>query len=363
MIYCILFFILLSLAIFTHYKKINIECASLCLFITFLFVGGLRYQVGTDWYLYVGNFQNFISGAWDVKMAFSRSQYDVIAYLISLFTHQDSVYIFLIFISAFTIKYGVMKRYSVNIYFSLLLYLVSVFIIFDINGLRQGLALSFVMLSLHFVVQRKPLYYLLCVVFATLIHESAIIFLPFYWVAHIPFSFRKRIVYTLVAISIAILLSWFMSRYGCSLLAHFSSFYSERFYQYAHGYQFGNPVCLWDLSSLRKLMVWGIIVYLARDSRNSLIQILLNAYSLSLVVFFLFSFSAEVASRMSFYYGCFEIILIPNILFSERFRSNVVVNIITSAIVLLYLFLLCKIVFNPVGNLIIYDNVLFNLFR
>lgn len=363
MIYCILFILLLSLSLYTHYKRTDRKYLSLCLFVIFLVVGGLRYEVGSDWGLYVGNFQNYTSGAWTFKDALHQHLYAVIVYLIKLFTSNNSIYIFLIFTAAFSIKFGVMKRYSASLYFSLLFYLVSVFIVFDINGMRQGLALSLVMLSLHFVMQRKLPFYLLCVAIAVLIHGSAIIFLPFYWLAHLTLTMRQRVLYTVVGIALAIPFSWLLLHYGESLVAPISTHYAEKMHVYAHSYRYGTPVYLWGLSSLRKLMVWGVIFYLARDNRNSLNNALLNAYSLSLIVFFLFSFSTEVASRMSFYYACFEIILIPNILFSERFRSSIVVTIITSAIVLLYFFLLCKIVFNPIGSLDVYNNVLLNLFR
>lgn len=336
---------------------------SLFLFVTFLVIGGLRYEVGSDWGLYVGNFQNYTSGAWTFKDALHQHLYAVIAYLINLFTSNDSVYVFLMFAAAFSIKFGVMKRYSTNLYFSLLFYLVTVFVFFELNAMRQGLALSLLMLSFHFVMQRKLPYYLLCVTIAILIHGSAIIFLPFYWLAHLTLTMRQYVHYTIVGIAIAIPLSWLLFHYGESLVAPISTHYAEKMHVYAHSYTYGNPIYLWTLGSLRKLTVWGIILFLARNNRNSLNNVLLNAYLLSLIVFFLFSFSTTTASRMSFYYSCFEIILIPNILFSERFRSSIVVTIITSAIVLLYFFLLCKVVFNPIGSLDVYNNVLLNLFR
>ncbi|MFK1805304.1 EpsG family protein [Bacteroides fragilis] len=50
------------------------------------------------------------------------------------------------------------------------------FLIFDVNGLRQGLAIGFILYSCKFIFSRNIWGFLFMIILATLSHSSAIVF-------------------------------------------------------------------------------------------------------------------------------------------------------------------------------------------
>lgn len=102
------------------------------------------------------------------------------------------------FVIAFFIVYSYSKlitSYSPNVWLSLLLfllinYLPSFFL------LRQYLAMPFVFLSFKYVIERKHIQYLLCVLLAFSIHTTALIIAPMYYMYGLAYNKKNMILIT-----------------------------------------------------------------------------------------------------------------------------------------------------------------------
>jgi len=87
-----------------------------------------------------------------------------------------SVIVFVVF-ARFIEKYSCCPVQSFAYYWGLIIYIM----FFDI--LKQGFAMTFVLLAFDSIMERKPLRFILLVLTASLFHVPALVFLPAYWIA------------------------------------------------------------------------------------------------------------------------------------------------------------------------------------
>ena len=158
---------------------------------------GLRHVgVGPDTYQYMLNFQDRIQWTWPKVF---HNFIDVYQYgegkdagytlLVKLFSIISTDYqLFLIFVAI--IVFVPMMRFIYkntnrleDIWFALLLYMTLFYSFFSVTGTRQAIATGFCLWSVEYIKNKKMLPFLLCMIIAGLIHKSALIFLPFYWIA------------------------------------------------------------------------------------------------------------------------------------------------------------------------------------
>lgn len=329
--------------------------------VIFLLIGGLRYQVGSDWTSYMSLFNYAqVSTTSYINEVKTDCLFHYITAFIAKYMGGYSLYVFLIFFVSFFMKFYVIKKFSNNVSFSMLIYLSGLFIIFDINGIRQGLALSIIMLSLIFIYKRELLPFLLCILISFFIHTSSLIFLPFYFLSQIKLSNKQYALYSFILIALSITCSYLVITYVPGILEHLSDSYSNKMVYYGDSDIYGRNILLFDAASLRRILVWVIILYLTKKDRDPFILMLKNSYLISLVIFFLFSYSIEVAYRLSYYYSCFELILIPNILFNSYKNMSKINRNFRYFFYIFFFYLLYKIVSTPFSYLDAYNNILFS---
>lgn len=92
------------------------------------------------------------------------------------------------------IVYKFLIRYNYSIWVSVFIYFcISPFYIATFNGMRQYLAIAVFIGALKFVEQRKPLKYIISLLFGgILFHESILIFIPLYYVLNRTISVRGK---------------------------------------------------------------------------------------------------------------------------------------------------------------------------
>lgn len=107
-------------------------------------------------------------------------------------------YIALFIAIAVIAYYGILStiyRMSSIVWFSIFLFVAFGFFNFSINILRQTLALSFVMISLRYIVSRELLKFLGVMTIAAMFHYSALIFIITYFLYKIHISLRSYIIF------------------------------------------------------------------------------------------------------------------------------------------------------------------------
>lgn len=175
------------------------------------------------------------------------------------------------------------------------LLMLTLFFSFTLTGLRQTVALAIIFFSYEFILERKPISFVLTVGLAFLFHSSALVFLPAYWIAKIKFGWKQ---YTLIGVFLLIAVfkgEWF--RQLIELLA-----WNESMERYAHS----DTKLSWAGYIIQACILFFCIF--AKKNMTELsqekayrLQALLNCMAVGLCIQ---SFSAVVAEafRISTYY-------------------------------------------------------------
>lgn len=338
MIYYILIAILLIFALIAQIplKKEHQSLFKFISIISIAFVGSFRYKVGYDWFSYE-NLYNGIYSFSDVIESREEKFFTLFLYLTKIISDNFSFFIFIFFITTFLIKLIVIRKFSSDLYVSLFIYITTVFLIYDLNGIRQGMAMSITFLSTIFIYKRNILIFLVLIFIATLFHTSAIVFLPFYWLSTIKIKNKKKLIISmlfLIFLSIPFkdfILSNPLFQYIFSIesLTHYSTYVDETSEIY-------KSIPILSIATFQRIIIWTFFIYNIDKIKcdEKLKIILLNAYTLSILLFVFFSFSADFSARLSYYYKIFEIIIIPIIVTSQKNRSNKILILIFFSILL-----------------------------
>jgi len=166
-------------------KKFKINISIIFIFIIFLIlatVAGLRWRVGTDYGGYALNYRFYQITFLDSIKSYNEPGIHIIA-VISKYIYDDYATMFFLasFITILLFTYTITK-YSNH-------YLLSFFLLVFIgswhgtfNGVRQYIACAIVFASLSYIINRKFIIYLLCILIAASFHISAISMIVLYFI-------------------------------------------------------------------------------------------------------------------------------------------------------------------------------------
>jgi hypothetical protein len=321
------------------------------IFVVFLILlVGLRYNVGTDWYEYEAlyyqlNYQNLVQS----KLGFLFSLVLVLFKSIGL---NFIAFSFVLFSVSLLLFERTINSFSKNYFFSFFLYLNTVFLIFHINGIRQGLALSIIFYSIKYIFNNKKNKFLFSVLFASFFHLSAILFLPIYWLKKIEIT-KSR----LFAIFIICLLTIHFNPFSV-LVENIAVYLNIKNVVYYINNELFNPINLFDIQVLSRLIVFLIILLFFKNiKKNPYLFILFKIYLLGFITYSFFSFNQDISYRLAFYFKMFEIILLPNVAFEIKDQHNKYAFI--SIIFLIYVLTSFRIFELPGNGLTPFNHLLF----
>lgn len=189
----ILWFVLLSIKEVSSRSNEDLEKKlRLCCIISYVLFFGFRGLIATDWLSYYPWFENL-----DIKNLFNIGYWKSHNNLISFeagFTIYSMIlkkvsdnYFFFQFISTcldvLVLNYF-LRKYSPYYVLGFLVFFVFQGIGYSTNLLRNVKSLMLFLLSIQFLLQRKPLYYFSLNILGMLFHSSAILYLPLYFFVH-----------------------------------------------------------------------------------------------------------------------------------------------------------------------------------
>ena len=166
-------------------KSLNRTSFWLPLIILTLFAGARSYRVGTDTGNYTRNFNSQLNPEYfrfneDIEFGYQVLEYALL--------NVTSSYFWLLTITSLIIIYcylKVIKRYSVNYWFSVFLFITLGIYTFFFNGLRQGLAMAIFTLAIPYLLEKRLVPYLLVCAIASLFHVTALFIIPFYFIVNL----------------------------------------------------------------------------------------------------------------------------------------------------------------------------------
>lgn len=209
--------------------------------------------------------------------------------------------------------YKFIKKESVDYLISIILFVAVDNYIISFNLMRNILAVSICTLAYKFIFEKKPVKFLLVIFIASMIHRSALIFVPMYWIFKINFKKRKNIIYIcigLTAIIIGLLLTREVGVIGQKLIGMNYTSYDN------YGLDEGNIG-----SAVKTIVLLGIILLMHRKIKYEEVKerVLLNSCIVT-CYFQILATKVLMFQRIGYYFSISYIILIP--LIFSRIRSK-----------------------------------------
>lgn len=175
-----------------------------------LFVGLTDMLGGYDRYIYAELFDNLAdirNSEGNIAMAYifqaypKELGYDFLNVLISFVTSNRYIFILTITIIVYVFIFLNLKEYTENYPFALLLFL-GLFFFFTFTYLRQVLGVTIAWFAIRYAVKQKIWKYLFVLLIAVLMHNSAIIFFPVYFLGKK--KFKPTTVYLLLGLCLLV---------------------------------------------------------------------------------------------------------------------------------------------------------------
>ena len=370
-----MFIAICSLYEINQYPKRNKLVIGIIIFLLFL-VSGFKYETGVDWFAY----EYLIDSSYPIDKAFVNGRWDLVfptldvgySFLNSLIKSLGGGIQILIFISSL-VSIGLLKKnvekYSPLPIFSLLVYYTFFFFIFDLSGLRQGLAIQLFFFSLRYLEKKNFLKYILTILLATSVHWTSILLVPMYFILNRKASIRNVVIVIIIStIVFSFQIKWLgvvmgdvlNQINGFTLLAgKVSAYTTNDVFAQNRG---------WNTYSFYVYIKIILLVILTYQKRNIIIKKEKSQYfniffNLSLAQFFcIFTFYEfyEMSERFKFYFLISEVILFPWLIVSFYYRYQKQITLCMCTIFIFfnsYIYFLefpTSIAYTPYQNYIIY---------
>lgn len=307
MIYYVVMAILVALALPVSKSTRNARVAFAVLLLVGL--GGLRHEVGTDWFAYEMLFESIHLGA-PFSTFREENGFLALAQIVDTLGGGFPTFVFMAFALALGTKIWAVRLFGANLNVALLVYFSAICLIYDVNGLRQGLAMGFVMLAGWAAYRGQIVPFLSAIAAAASMHMFALITLPI-WV------FTKRWLFLNDRLKRATLLlggcigcyaaaGWIGNSDLSSSLALLNLV--DRYDYYVD--QFDTTFNPLGYGSVQRILV-ALVIALTIDAVKAptrLKAFLYNTHATALFIYFLLSFNMELMARLSFYYKCMDIV-------------------------------------------------------
>lgn len=292
---------------------------------------GLRnFKIGADTIQYVAYYEQVAVTPWRMLEhimnygGFERG-FQIYTKLLTYISKEPTFYLL---ISAFLINILVaivIYRNSRDVFLSLFLYFTIGNFIFQLSGMRQGIAMAITFLSIETIKKRKGFLFLLLIFIASCFHQTALAFLPIYFIAYRKIDWKNFL--TMIIGCIVIFIgNEFLARMGNNIFGT----------DYDRGSPEGGVIVIFILVAT----ITGSYIFrkklLTNDSDN---LIYFNATVIALLTYIL-RYWVQIAERVSMYFQFTLILIIPNIIQaidSEELRKLVyAMTVLFSALLFLY---------------------------
>lgn len=193
MIYFVILFALVIINILdnnenTKLKKIENSLFWIISFIIF-FIAAFRNGIGYDF----NSYKDIHNEIYSLGYGISESGVELGYYILNKIFSSFAVVIFISAILCVVLKIAVIKKYSENKWTSLIVYFTGTWIMFDLGVIRQGIAMSFALISIKYILDRNIKKFILCILGGIIFHVSIIFFIPLYFIGNL--KIEKKYIY------------------------------------------------------------------------------------------------------------------------------------------------------------------------
>ena len=211
-------------------------------------------------------------------------------------------------------------------YLLMMLFCSFYYIAYEMNAIRQGLAMSLTLLAVYYAYMRKKIKYITVCLLASFIHYTAFCFIPFYLLLNIKLKKIHIVGICLLCVLLSMnqIFNIFMDMASMYLG---DSAMGDRILAYGENGDASSNV-LFSSGTLRRLFFFGLIIYSIDkiEATERLKQIILWGAFLSIVTYLLFSQIGYFSIRLSAYYRIIECIWLSYFPFIfKNHRSQMIV--------------------------------------
>ncbi len=304
--------ITMIIAIIFNKKKINKWVTIILVTIPLVCVSGFRWRVGTDFAVYYNFFNEIpnyslgflLSSQYSDFIPFERG-FSVLIWIIGVINKNPQFIVFITSLINVTCVVYSLKKYSNFFSLSIYLYITTMMYYSAFNGIRQWIASVIIFLAFKYVVDRNFKRYLIFVLIASLIHISALIMIPVYFIVNFkPFSKQIIIIVAIFAI-IAMSLT--------TILASFEDVVSgTRYENYTSISKDDDGVNIFRVLVAMVPFVISLVYYnkLKEDEET---KYLINFSMLNFLVLVL-AMQSTVIARFTMYFELYNLLLYPKFL-------------------------------------------------
>ncbi len=322
MIYFFLFVFILFFGVFDFYpvSKLN-KLFFVCLIgFVLILVGGLRWETGTDWDSYF-NFYNNNNSYNDFISSDFEYFYALLAFSVKQFFNSYTFLLLIFSFLAVSIKlYGFCKISEYKfIFLTILMYYANQ--LGDVSSTRQSMALSFGVIGIMFIINKKLIFYLITTLIAFYFHSSAII--CFLAIPLIYFNIERKQLILFIICGFCFGLALSFSGSNNFLFAYImggNGHIAERLTTYQEIQEIGNsstgsaidPKVSYTLGLIRRCFVLlPALFFYKKLSVNKNFKVLLNIYVVGSLIYLIFTPIIQVLNRMSAYFDVSEFMILP----------------------------------------------------
>lgn len=293
------------------------------LFVIFVFVGGFRYYVGTDF----GGYYKLYNYTWaevvESFKALDEPGLKLVSYLArQLWDDGVSVILLICFITTILVFHGIKKFDNNDITLMLLIYVLIAGWTFSFNGVRQAMAASIVFAFSRVNKNNWILKYVLICFIAFLFHKSALMMLPILLLSHRKFNKSQVLLLAISAIVIPLFFDFAFDFMGTDTTNQDAMVYIER-----------------EINPVRVVVSFApiILLFFVEDKKRYIEN---NYFAINLVIFnailTLTTMNSAYLNRFTQYTNMFLMIYYPSVLKSMRKEYRFFATIITLVLYFLY---------------------------
>ena len=287
-------------------------------------------DVGYDTIQYLGHFERVREGM-ETEMDISHFEigYRYFVKLIAHFTHSNVIFLSIMAVITNIPIALMIAKCSKDYFLSVILYIAIGNFTFQLTAIRQSIALSILTVAVYFALNRKLIWFLLCIFVASLFHRSALLFAPVYLLGNEVINRKTLFLLSISALIIAFSDAIF-TRIGMKL-------------QY-DGYIGAEGVKGFSGWTNVIIMALTILLYLVNKYWNPEAFSKSDQFFFTMLVFALalyaIRYQNRIAERVSLYYRMALIILLPNSIDGTKNFSirNVIAMACTVLAILLFIY-------------------------
>ena len=255
--------------------------------------------------------------------------YWFINYLLTGFTNNDQSIIILCAIISNILIIINLYKFSNYFNFTLFLYITSGIYFESFNAMRQYLAVAILFQAMNYIFKKDVIKYIICIIFATSFHFSAIVMLPMYWLVQV--KNKKKVCKYIIIIFIVIFIAF-------STVMNFLGTLMNKLENYNEAY---NSDKSYGVNIIRVLVIALPVILLVKQyekiiKKDKKLEIM-YIYSVMCMMIIICSYKYVHIARLSSYFLLQEILIIPELIYLIKKQKNrIIILLLTYSLYFTY---------------------------